>query len=231
MKEVLRREKKFLINQKQLYRLSYYFSQVMQEDPHNGADGYQIRSVYFDTLLDRDFQEKEDGTEIRRKIRLRNYGPKSDFGVLEMKQKQGAYQKKRSLKIRKEDAIELLKGNYSVLLTYGEPFAIEMFGFMNIHCYRPKSVVEYKRKAFIAKENKIRVTFDHNIIATESNFDIFSIGLLQYPVFPSDLVILEVKYNGFLLSYIKDLLKSVNESELSVSKYALSRGVSKHYCY
>ncbi len=231
MNEVLRQEKKFLINQKQLYRLSYYFSQVMREDPHNGADGYEIRSVYFDTLLDRDFQEKEDGTEIRRKIRLRNYGPKSDFGVLEMKQKQGAYQKKRSLKIRKEDAIELLRGNYSVLLAYDEPFAIEMFGFMNIHCYRPKAVVEYKRKAFIAKENKIRITFDHNIIATESNFDIFSTELLQYPVFPSDLVILEVKYNGFLLSYIKDLLKSVNESELSVSKYVLSRGVSKHYCY
>ena len=38
MNEVLRQEKKFLINQIQLYRLSYYFSQVMREDPHNGHD-------------------------------------------------------------------------------------------------------------------------------------------------------------------------------------------------
>ncbi len=35
--------------------------------------------------------------------------------------------------------------------------------------------------------------------------------------------VLEVKYNGFLLSYIKDLVSSANRSELSVSKYCLAR--------
>ena len=39
-------------------------------------------------------------------------------------------------------------------------------------------------------------------------------------------MVLEVKYNGFLLSYIKDLLDLVERSELSVSKYCLGRGVS-----
>ena len=41
----------------------------------------------------------------------------------------------------------------------------------------------------------------------------------------------KVKFNGFLLSYIKDLLRRCEKSELSVSKYALSRMVSKHYLF
>ena len=37
--------------------------------------------------------------------------------------------------------------------------------------------------------------------------------------------VLEVKFNGFLLSYIKDMLLPVQKSELSVSKYALARSL------
>lgn len=39
-------------------------------------------------------------------------------------------------------------------------------------------------------------------------------------------LVLEVKYNGFLLSYIKDALNDVERSELSVSKYCLARGLT-----
>ena len=39
-------------------------------------------------------------------------------------------------------------------------------------------------------------------------------------------MVLEVKYNGFLLSYLKDLLDLVARPELSVSKYCLARSVS-----
>jgi hypothetical protein len=42
-------------------------------------------------------------------------------------------------------------------------------------------------------------------------------------------VVLEVKYNGFLLSYIREMLNSVNKSELSVSKYMLARQASYKY--
>lgn len=45
------------------------------EDKHNGAGGYRIRSLYFDTLDDNDYRDKLDGMELRRKIRLRNYDP------------------------------------------------------------------------------------------------------------------------------------------------------------
>lgn len=228
MNEVLRQEKKFLISQQQFYKYSYDLSRILALDGHSAGEGYLIRSLYFDSLDDRDYQEKEDGVELRRKIRLRNYGPDTPFAMLEMKQKQGASQKKRSLRMDREDAERLIRGRYSVLLRYEEPFAAECFALMNQHCYRPKAVITYHRKAFVAKENKIRITFDHHITGTESSFDIFSDSLLENSILDPLLVVLEVKYNGFLLSYIKDMLMECDSSELSVSKYCLGRAVSKH---
>ena len=98
---------------------------------------------------------------------------------------------------------------------------------MNYRCYRPKTVIEYNRKAFIAKENKIRITFDNNIVATESCFDLFSPTLNMNPVLDKYCVVMEVKFNGFLLDYIRRLINSIDKSELSVSKYVL--GLQQSY--
>lgn len=229
MNEVLRQEKKFLISLDNCYRLSSRLGQVLKEDPHNRGDGYAIRSLYFDSIDNRDYQEKEDGTELRRKIRLRNYGADSPFAMLEMKQKQGMNQKKRSLKMTREDAQALIRMDYDILLKYEEPFAAECFWMLKQFCYIPRAVIEYKRKAFIAEENSTRITFDHHIVGTESNVDIFSDRLLQNPLLNPYLAVLEVKFNGFLLGYIKDLLVNAGCGETAVSKYCLGRAVSMHY--
>ncbi len=223
MNKVLREEKKFLLSVDEFIALSHKVGQVMISDPHNGTHGYIIRSLYFDTAYDGDYFEKLDGVELRRKIRLRCYDPNSDFAMLEMKQKQGPNQMKRSLRVSRADAIELTKGNYSPLLKYSEPFAAECYGLMHCRCYRPKTIVEYNRKAFIAKENKIRITFDNNIVSTESSFDLFDPHLNMNPVLDKYDVVLEVKFNGFLLGYIRQLVNPANRSELSVSKYVLAR--------
>lgn len=231
MREVLRQEKKYLLSYDQFRCLDHQFLQVLHPDPHNGINGYAVRSLYFDTLQERDFYEKEDGLEIRRKIRLRTYDPNSDFAMLEMKQKQGENQKKRSLKMGRRDAEELCRGNYSSLLKYEDSFAKECYGIMNMMCYRPKSIVEYQRKAYIAKENQTRITFDFAIKATESDFRVFAPDLNQNPVFDPYLVVMEVKYNGFLLSYIKEMVSLEGKSPVSVSKYCLSRSAGLHYVF
>lgn len=133
--------------------------------------------------------------------------------------------------MKKEDAKRLIAGDYTVLLSYPEEFATECFYMLHQYCYRPKAVISYQRKAFVAKENEIRITFDHNIRGTEANFDIFSRDLPENMLLDPYLVVMEVKYNGFLLSYIKDMINQVNASELSVSKYCLGRSTSMHYTF
>lgn len=226
MNEVLRQEKKYLMTMADIYALSRHLESVMSQDPHNGAQGYSIRSLYFDTLEERDYQSKMNGLELRRKIRLRIYDPAASFAMLEMKQKEGAYQKKRSLRVDREDAGQLARGQYDRLLHYSEPFAAECYALLHSQCYRPKTIVEYRRKAYVAKENKIRVTFDHQIRATETCMDLFAPDLNLYPVLDPFNGVLEVKYNGFLLSYIKALVNGADRSELSVSKYCLARSAS-----
>lgn len=226
LRTVLRNERKFLINTAQFMRTSHELRQLLHEDAHNGTCGYIIRSLYFDTAYDGDFFDKEYGMEIRKKLRLRIYDPCGESAVLEMKQKQGEQQRKRSLRMRKEDALRLIACDYSPLLRYAEPFAAECYALMNTRCYRPKTVIEYRRQAFVAKENDIRITFDHQIAATESNFDLFDPKLIMHPVMAPNMAVLEVKYNGFLLSYIRQMLAGIDQSELSVSKYCMARQLS-----
>ena len=229
MRDVLREEKKFLLNQAEALKLRNYLSNVVHTDSHNGPDGYQVRSLYFDSLSNRDFHEKEDGLAIRRKFRLRVYSPDADFALFEMKQKQGPYQRKRSLRLSRMEAQALIEGDYSVLLNSGSEFGQECYSIMEMWAYRPKTVVEYDRFAFIAPENSIRITFDSKIRANEVNFNVFDRNLVLNSVMSPFAVVLEVKYNGFLLSYIKHMLLPVQKSELSVSKYCMARQIGCDY--
>ena len=231
MNEVLRQEKKYLISINQYYTLSRRFSKLLMEDRHSSGDGYLIRSLYFDGIDDHDFDQKISGIDIRKKIRLRNYGADSATAKLEIKQKQGILQKKRSLTLSKEQSLRLISGDYSALLECDSDFAAECFGIMHIQCYRPKAVITYTRKVFVAKENEIRITFDHHIKGSESNFNIFSDDLVENIIFDQSLVVMEVKFNGFLLSYIKDIINDVDTSALAVSKYCLGRAIGKKYVY
>lgn len=229
LRQVTRQEKKFLIDPVTAVKLRRRLGAIMQEDEHNGSCGYRIRSLYFDTLHDRDFVEKLFGTDPRRKVRLRLYDPTGDFALLECKQKQGDDQMKRSLPLNREEAQALIKGDKGWMLQRPETFASEMYSLITINGYKPKAIVEYKRQAFVAKENRIRITFDTEVRATEANVNPFDENLCLHPVLDPFNVILEVKYNGFLLSYIKDAINSVSKRPLSVSKYCLSRDITMGY--
>lgn len=52
------------MNLVEMQRLMGLLDHVMIQDPHNGAQGYSIRSLYFDSLGERDYQEKVDGAEL-----------------------------------------------------------------------------------------------------------------------------------------------------------------------
>lgn len=223
MLQVLRTEKKYAITLDEYYHVKDKLRKLLAEDPHNGKDGYLIRSLYFDTFDDTDYEEKLAGVETRRKVRLRCYGSNDNRAKLELKQKQGDLQLKRSLSLSRSDAQALAAGCYDVLLTKKEPLALECYGLMQTRFYRPKVIIEYKRTAFIARENDIRITLDKDVVSTQACLDLFAEELQVCPVMEPFNVVMEVKYNGFLPSYIKDIICMVNASSVSIGKYALGR--------
>jgi len=221
--DVLREEKKYCISMETASQLFSKMSLVMEGDPFNGLKPYMVRSLYFDSINDDDYFEKSQGIEYRKKIRLRIYDTGTEKAKLELKEKCGSNQRKRSLTVSREEAIKLIDCDYSVLLDHDDELAKELYYIMTTECYRPKCVVQYVRKAFAAPENNIRITYDSELVSNEGYFNIFDNNLYVYPIADKDEVILEVKYNNFLLSYIRDILNMVDKTETSNSKYCRAR--------
>lgn len=221
--DVNRVEKKYLIDPVEAQILKQRLRTYMKEDAYNGVNGYFVRSVYFDTLNDKDYYEKEDGVDERKKIRLRVYDPNGDFAKLELKEKSNGAQRKRSLLIGRDEAKLLLKGDYRSLKEKKEPLAGQIYTMMQMDLYRPKCMVEYDRFAFFVPENDTRITFDSKLRGSESNFDLFSKDVMLYPLIQQTEITLEVKYNAFLLSNIKKALSYKMYTQISNSKYVKSR--------
>lgn len=229
MLDVRRKELKYPVCPAEAARLKRRLGIFMQQDAHNGTEGYMVRSLYFDTLQDSDFEDKVEGYDNRRKIRLRVYDADAQAAKLELKEKNDIYQRKRSLNLSREEAKQMIRGDYSFLLQRDEKLAKWLYVYMTSYCYRPKCVVEYDRFAFMLQENDTRVTFDRNIRASESCFDIFRKDMILYPVCRTEEITMEVKYNEFLMTFVKNELGGGTNRvvQYSNSKYCRARMVSK----
>lgn len=224
--DVLRTEQKYLLNPAERAHLEYVLDGALHRDAHSGAQGYRVRSLYFDTPDNQDFYDKVDGLEMRRKIRLRIYEPGAQSAKLELKEKQGTLQRKRSLQLTREQALALCAGRYDVLMQMNSSFSMELYARMQQFCYLPTCIVEYDRVAFAVPDNDTRVTLDAGLRASESRLDLFAPDLALYPVGAPGAVTMEVKFNGFLLSYVKDLVSLSSRTRCSSSKYCMARSIT-----
>lgn len=222
---VHRTENKYPISLIEASSLKQRLSNVMYQDEYDeDGTGYTIRNLYFDSLDNDDYYEKLAGDKIRKKIRLRVYNINDEKCKLEIKKKDGDYQHKISIWIKKEHAKKLIDGDYSVLKNYFKysDDALEIYKTMMLNCYRPRCLIEYQRNAFYYPYSNTRVTFDTHIRASESFFDIFN----EQPIYNevlSDSAILEVKFDRKLIKVIKNILNPYCLTKMSYSKYGMSR--------
>jgi len=227
MKEVgvARREVKYRPDRCLAHRLMANMAKVLPTDNPGHRDGYLVRSLYFDTVYDADYHDKVDGLEVRHKLRLRIYGPDASTAKLEEKRKQGRDQWKYSVTLPRGDAELMAAGRYAEALgKHRSPFVQSVLRQMTMRGYVPKTIVEFRRLAFTHPANDTRITFDTSLTASESDLDLFSTRLHLRPI--NCPVILEVKYNRFVLSHIKSVLQLADQVPVSVSKYCLGRQIT-----
>ena len=223
-KDVSRVEKKYILSYRQAEQLFLKLKQVLPGDEINGYEAYMVRSLYFDSYHNDDYFDKLAGIKNRKKIRIRIYDFEDGKAKLELKQKDGENQRKRSLTISRQEAEMMSRGDYEFLLKREEKIAEDIYYIMLKETYRPKCIVEYKRRAFAIPTNNIRITLDSEIMTSEGNLDLYSKSkAMLLPVESKNTVILEVKYNHFLLIYIKDLLQVCDVPQESYSKYTTGR--------
>lgn len=221
--KVFRKELKYPMSILDFYRLRKHLECFVRPDPHSDWNGYRVRSLYFDSDNDQDLNDCLAGQMEKRKIRLRFYPPDTGFIRLEYKCKSGNDCIKQSIRLPKEAAQSIMKGDYSPLTNLQDPLAMELYGRLMLGGYRPKAIVDYRRLAYTYPVSNTRVNFDSEVSAsyvTESFFD-ENPGLI--PVMDPDMGILEVKYDHFLVGILKEVLEPVDLLTKANSKYVQSR--------
>ena len=218
--KTFRHEYKFVIPYEEMLKLREKLNIVLDID--RDYNGYMIRSLYFDSIDDEDYYDKLNGEMERKKIRIRIYDPKGDLVKLELKAKYDYHQLKESLIINKDDAKELIKGNYNVLLNYQEDLAKRIYVMLMSGYYKPKVIIEYKRIAYKGKTTT-RITFDFEIKSSTKVEDFFVNNINYIDNIDRKDVVLEVKFDRLLEPYISTILDKYVSRSQSVSKYIMGR--------
>lgn len=227
--EVTRREIKFLLTVQEYARVKRLLAGQIPPDPHNAGGGYNVSSVYFDSLHDDDLLDVYAGIEVRKKIRLRVYSPLDETAKLEYKYKRGADQTKYSLTVTRAESRALLGGDYALLLGRAEPVAGKMYTQMQLGVYRPKSLIVYRREAYVHPVCRVRITYDTDVRASMTNLDLFDPCVNLSPVMEPGLGVLEVKYDGFLPTFVKRALAGLDEIAEANSKYVRGRAYALEF--
>ena len=228
---VSRREVKYYVSLVERLMLIKNLNYILEADEYGGYNGYKVRSLYFDTPGNQDYHDKVNKKKFRTRVRLRIYDVNDQYAKLEVKRKFYDKQIKDSLKISKADAIELIAGNYDVILKYPSDITELFHSLIAGKKYRPVTIVQYSRRAYTHRDFNTRVTLDNNLCYCEFNDNLFSEKLNFKHAMPLDKTILEVKYEKILFPAIQNLLNLLQNEEKAPSKYGTSRNLLKTYNY
>ncbi len=220
---VYRHEVKFLMSQAEYIQIKSLLHPLVQKDAYSkDNEDYYIRSLYFDTINNYDYNSKIDGLSERKKIRMRIYDTNTDIVKLEVKNKENNYSYKETVSIIKEDAIAVINGDYRRLLKYENEIANKVYHSFIVNGYTPKLLVDYNREAYFMPIENIRLTFDKKIRTCNSK-ELFDNTLPMFAVMPENTIVLEVKYDKYIPDYISRILSAVTMQNMSISKYCMSR--------
>lgn len=220
-----RHELKYYITLGEYELLQRKLSLTMERDAFAKKNGgeYFIRSLYFDDRDDSAFREKLSGIDERDKFRIRIYDMRDDVIKLECKHKSNGYIKKQSIGLSRREYEKLMSGDRLFLLNRPEPFARRMYLEFAQRALKPAVIVDYTREAFVFPMEDVRVTFDKNIRTGLRSVDMFNAGIPTYPVIDDYGMVLEIKFNRFLPTYIRSLFQLEASQRSAISKYVLCR--------
>ena len=157
---VYRKEIKYVISWTDFYRVQKRLACFLTPDAYGGPDGYRVRSLYFDSITDRDLHDTLFGLMEKRKIRLRIYSPQDERVKLEYKCKSGTDGVKKTLTISRDQARQMMAGDYRFLREADDALSRQLYTRLLSGGYSPKSIVEYSRKAYLYPVGNVRITFD-----------------------------------------------------------------------
>lgn len=218
----LRHEWKHLITPLDRHVIIQRMSIIANPDPNYGENEYHIRSLYFDNVYDKVLSERLNGDEVREKFRIRYYNGNTSYIVLEKKSKYNTLCGKKSVRMTKEECQKIIDGDIDWMKEDQRELCRELYAKMRSQLLRPKVIVDYTRRAFVYKPGNVRVTLDYNIRSGLNVTQMFD-AVTTIPADVRKPIILEVKYDAYCPSIIRDLVHLTNRRTSSYSKYSTCR--------
>ena len=223
----LRHELKFFISPLQYQVLSRTLKATLNPDPNGDENNqYHIRSLYFDTAYDSALYDKINGTANRDKYRIRIYNFSDQMIRLECKSKFRDLISKRSVRITRDLAEQLISADPTGLESTASGLVSDTFREMRTNLLHPVVIVDYLREAYLHPAEEVRITFDMQLRSGLNSVDMFNPYLPTVPPFDHDEIIMEVKYNQVLPPYIASLLTYAlrdGACRSAISKYVYCR--------
>ncbi len=217
-----RHEWKHMINHADKIAIRQRLRAVAQVDA-NATDGrYLIRSLYFDNISDKALREKLDGVNRREKFRIRYYNGNTDQIHLEKKSKWNGLGTKDRTLLTADEAQRIVDGDLSWMIGSDRPLVQELYVKMNSQGLRPKTIVDYTREPFVYAPGNVRVTLDYNIRTGLLCTDFLNPDCITIPAGAGE-TILEVKWDEYLPSVIRDAVQLGSRQLSAFSKYAACR--------
>lgn len=196
---------------------------VAETDPHAKDGKYLIRSLYFDNIKDKALREKVDGVDRREKFRIRYYnGDPTAVIHLEKKSKLNGLGTKYSAPLTMEEAQKIVDGDIDWMMDSPHSLVQELYCKMRYQGMKPRTIVDYTREPYIYRPGNVRVTFDYGIRTGLRSTDFLDPGCVMIPAGDAG-IILEVKWDEFLPSIIRDAVQTPGRRVCAFSKYAQCR--------
>lgn len=218
-----RHEHKHYINYMDYLIIQRKLKAIMRPDANTNEDGeYHIRSLYFDNYMDVALQDKISGINHRKKFRIRCFNKDFQFINLEKKSKINGLCSKIKAPISKDEAEAILSCKTEWMAKSEEPLIVELYSKMKSGQLRPKSIVDYKREAYVYNPGNVRVTIDRDIRTGLFSTDLFNPDLPTIKAGDQQ-ILLEVKYDSFIPEVISNIIQLDGRRQTAFSKYAVSR--------
>ena len=221
-----RHELKYVITEAEHAVLASRLRAALRPDENAQGSGgeYFIRSLYFDDPWDTAVSEKGDGVGSRDKFRIRIYNMSDRTIKLERKHKEGAYIKKDSLSLTRDECERIIAGDIRCLFDRPEPEAKAFYGIFRTRTLKPKVLVDYTREPYVFPAEDVRITFDKNVRTGMRSTDLFDPDVPTYPVWDlKGCMILEVKFNASLPEFCRSIVQMAASQHTAASKYSYCR--------
>jgi len=231
-------ELKYLISETTAQRLRDFVRCYLAMDEYGVGRpnySYPVHSLYLDSDDLKIYWRTVNGDKNRFKLRLRYYSDNPDSPVFfEIKRRMKDVILKQRGGVRQTAVALLLQGHlpgpeHMLTKDPGSLVAVQRFQQLMFELdAKPKSHIYYKREAYVADNDEVRVTMDRDVWAEPHLEPTIKVKMAKPVHSYAGFVILELKFTNRFPNWFRELVRVADTMQCGAAKYVAGVGLIGH---